>query len=82
MRIKFEKGITPERMAEAFVNYIYENNLHIGAVNMYIQTFNDQMKAENSREYLVFSPESQAKEEYIKYAANLRRSKFKAVSNG
>ena len=82
MRLKFEKGITPERIAEGLVDFIYENNIHIGAVNMYIQTFNDEMKAENTREYTIFSPEKKAKEEYTEYVANLRRSKFKAVSNG
>ena len=34
MRIKFEKGMTPERIADAFVKYIYDNNIVIGAVNI------------------------------------------------
>jgi len=83
MRIKFEKGLTPERIADNFVEYIYENNLIIGAVNMYIQTYDDEMIAEkfDNKEYISCSPTEKAKEEYLNYAARVRRGKFKTVVN-
>lgn len=82
MRLKFEKGMTPEAIAETFVNFIYENNLLIGSVNMYIQTYNEQAKAQNTGDYFVCTPGDTTKKDYADYAADLRRSKFKAVSNG
>lgn len=82
MRLKFEKGMTPEAIAEIFVNFIYENNLLIGSVNMYIQTYDDQSKAQNTGDYFVCKPGDKTKQNYSNYAADLRRSKFKAVING
>jgi hypothetical protein len=86
MRIKFEKGMTPERMADAFVKYIYDNNIVIGAVNMYIQTYDEEMKPEKFEKgkdssYLNCSPSAKAKQEYDDYVAEVRRGNFKAVSN-
>ncbi|MFA5322140.1 MAG: hypothetical protein WC373_05645 [Smithella sp.] len=83
MRIKFEKGITPERMAETLVRHIYENNIVIGAVNVYVQTYDNDMKPEkfnHNEKYLSCSPSEKAKNEYDEYAARIRRGKFKAVS--
>jgi len=83
MRIKFEKGFTPERMAQSLVNYIRQNNLVIGSVNIYIQTYDDEMKPEKFKrgeeEYLVCTPTEIAKKEYDKDVATIRRSKMKAV---
>lgn len=83
MRIKFEKGMTPERVAQAFVDYIRNNNIVIGAVNMYIQKHDDEMKPEKFRrgeeEYLVCSPSEAAQKEYTKDVAMIRRKKMKAV---
>jgi hypothetical protein len=86
MRIKFDKGLTPERIADAFVNYIYENKIVIGIVNMYIQTYDEEMKPENFNKnndgsYLICKPSETAKKEYAEYAASIRRGNFKAVVN-
>ena len=82
MRIKFEKGITPESMAQAFIDFVRQNNLVIGSVNMYIQTYDENMKAEKYRrddEYTLCKPTAIAKEEYIEDVALTRRSRLKAV---
>ena len=83
MRIKFEKGLTPERIADAFVKYIYDNNIVIGSVKMYIQTYDNEMKAVKfgsyEDEYMCCSPSEKAKKEYEEYSAAIRRGNFKAV---
>lgn len=84
MRIKFEKGMTPERICEAFLNFVKENSLVIGAVNMYIQTYDDDMKPEKFRrgkeeEYLVCSPSDATQKKYAVDVARIRRKKMKVV---
>lgn len=83
MRIKFEKGFTPERMVESLVNFLYENNIPISAVNIYIQTFDDEMKPakfDKNEEYFVCKPSDAAKAEYDNYIAEMRRSRMKVVN--
>lgn len=82
MRIKFEKGMTPERMAEAFVNFVRHEKLVIGAVNMYIQTYDENMKAEkNDNEYYtICKPANLLKDEYVEDVADIRRSRLKVVN--
>ena len=85
MRIKFEKGITPERIADAFVNFIYENNIH--RFGKYVcQTYDKDMKPEKFNKngdgsYLICKPSDVAKKEYTEYVANICRQNFKAVVN-
>jgi hypothetical protein len=81
MRIKFEKGMTPEKIAEVFVDFIRENDITIGSVNMYIQTYDESMKAEpfNRNEYLVCNPSEATKAQYDKEMVNARRKRMKAV---
>lgn len=81
MRIKFEKGMTPERIAETFVDYIRSNDLAIGSVNMYIQTYGEDMKAEkHSKEgYLVCSPGEYSKLEYVEDMAEIRRGRMRVI---
>lgn len=83
MRIKFEKGITPEKMAAAFVDFIYSNGIVIGAVNLYVQTYDDDMKPEKfgGGAYYLCKATEENKAEYDQYAARMRRSKFKQVAN-
>lgn len=82
MRIKFEKGIVPERMAEHLVNYIRENNLIVGSVNVYIQAFDVQGKPVNETpgDYLVVSPGELSKKQYAQDVANIRRGQMKVVN--
>jgi hypothetical protein len=80
MRIKFEKGFTPERIADAFVEYVRENNLLIGSVNIYLQTYDDEMKTEKfTSDYTEFSPCDRTKKEYENEVVEYRRGKMKAV---
>jgi hypothetical protein len=84
MRIKFEKGMTPERIAQAFVEYVRKNNLVIGSVNIYIQTYDEEMrpvKFNRNEEYIVCSPVSEKiVNEYIEDVARIRRNRIKAVN--
>lgn len=80
MRIKFQKGMTPEDMAKYFLKILRDRQSLIGAVNVYVQEYDDNLKIvkEEDGYYLVKSNESsQAK--YNDYAADIRRSKLKAV---
>jgi len=82
MRIKFEKGITPERIADYFVNFIRDNDMVIGAVNIYIQEFDENMKSvreSKGDEYLLVRPQRIAKEEYQNDTAKTRRKRMKVV---
>jgi hypothetical protein len=81
MRIKFEKGMTPEKIAEVFVDFIRENDITIGSVNMYLQTYDENMKVEpfNKNEYLVCNPSEATKAQYDKELVNTRRKRMKAV---
>ena len=82
MRIKFEKGMTPEAIGRAFVDYIRENSIIIGAVNMYVQTYGPDGKAEKySRDddILMCSPSPATKKRYIEEVAEIRRRRMKAV---
>lgn len=82
MRIKFEKGIVPERMAEHLVNYIRENNLIVGSVNIYIQILdeNGKMVREDDSNYLSVSPGELSKKQYAEDVANIRRGRLKVVN--
>ena len=82
MRIKFEKGMTPEAIMTAFLQYIKENDIIIGAVNMYVQTYGPDGKAEKySRDddILMCSPSPATKKRYIEEVAEIRRKRMKAV---
>lgn len=84
MRIKFEKGMTPERIAEAFIKFVRENDLVIGAVNIYIQTYDEKMKPEryneNQEGYYVCRPSERLKDEYTEEIARVRRNRLKVVN--
>lgn len=83
MRIKFEKGMTPEAVALAFVQYIKQNNIVIGAVNIYMQTYDEDMRAEKYKkrenEYIVCSPTETTRKAYENQVVEARRSRMKAV---
>ena len=82
MRIKFEKGMTPETIAQAFVDFVRDNNLVIGSVNLYMQTYDENMKADKFRrndEYTLCKPTEIAKEEYIEDVALIRRGRLRKV---
>jgi hypothetical protein len=82
MRIKFEKGILPETIAKTLVEHIYENDLVIGSVNVFIQLYDNEGKVVNdfkSREITVYHPTEEGKKKYSEYVAKIRRKQFKAV---
>lgn len=82
MRIKFEKGFTPETVTDALLRYIEENELLIGAVNVFIQLCDKNGRPINDFKdpnMIVFTPTERCKEEYSEYAAKLRRKSIKAV---
>jgi len=81
MRMKFEKGMTPERVAENFVRYIRGNNLVIGAVNMYVQIYDDEMKPVkfDRDEVVIVRPAEETKQIYSEDVAHIRRRKMRVV---
>ena len=83
MRIKFEKGMTPEAISRMFVDFIRERELVIGAVNVYIQTYDNDMQPEQFRReregMFVCKPSDETKHIYEEEVANIRRKKFKAI---
>lgn len=81
MRIKFEKGMTPERIAAEFVRFVRKNGLVIGAVNVYIQTYDEKMKAEkhDKGNYFLCTPPEKYKTEYSEDVARIRRKRMKAI---
>lgn len=82
MRIKFEKGFTPQAMAAALEDFIVKNDLLIGSVNVFIQLCGEDGKPINdfkSPVMAVVSPTQRCKDEYSEYSARLRRRAMKAV---
>ena len=81
MRIKFEKGMTPERIADAFINFVRKNNLVIGSVNIYLQTYDENMQVEpfTKKEYLVCEPSKETQKIYEQELINARRKRIRAV---
>ena len=81
MRIKFEKGMTPERIGQAFIDFVRKNELVIGAVNIYITTYDENMKAEKNQSiYTVCEPSEKTRSEYVEDVASIRRSRLKVVN--
>jgi len=81
VRIKFEKGMTPEAISQIFTQFIRESGLVIGAVNIYIQTYDDDMKPVkfDKKEYFVCKPSESTKKEYQEDVARIRRDKIEVV---
>lgn len=82
MRLKFNKGLTPETITEALLEYINENELIIGSVNVFIQLYDKDGKLINDfkdKNMIVFSPTPKCKEDYAEYVAKLRRKSIKAI---
>lgn len=82
MRIKFEKGMTPYRIAQAFLDFVQQNDLVTGTVNMYIQTFDENMKVqkEDKENFTICGPSDLLKKEYANDIALIRRGRLKAVN--
>ncbi len=81
MRIKYEKGFTPERIADHLTRFIRENDITIGAVNVYLQLYDENMKPikHGNDEYYVVTPGDYSKREYIDDTANARRRRMRAI---
>lgn len=80
MRIKFKKGATIEAIVLTLQQIIQERGTVIGAVNVYIQEYGDDMKAiKDDGEYLEYTPGRETLNRYAEYSAEVRRSKMKAV---
>lgn len=78
MRIKFKKGATPDLIV-AYLKLYFEDKV-IGSVNVYVQEYDDDMKAiHDGAEYIVIEPAGTTKEKYDEYVAEQRRKRMKAV---
>lgn len=83
MRIKFEKGMTPEKVADAFVKFIRKNDIVIGAVNVYVQTYDKEMNPEKfgkQEDYYVCKPDENLINEYSEDVADIRRGRMRVVN--
>lgn len=85
MRIKFEKGITPETIARELYKIMTEGFHLVGSVNVYIQSYDEDMKAEKFdryAQYVTYKPHTNEKKNYKAYEAEQRRKKMKVVNVG
>jgi len=79
MRIKFEKGITPEMMANEFLNIIHDHGKLVGAVSMYVSFYGEDMKLDRDGIAITCSATIKEEEIYAQYAADKRRKGLRAV---
>lgn len=80
MRIKFQKGLSPEVMASMFLEIIRDRGMLVGAVNIYVQEYDENMKPIfGDGDCLEVTPTDAGKKIYSEYAAGQRRSKLKAI---
>ncbi len=80
MRIKFEKGFTPELIGELFAEFVRKEDLIIGSVNIYVQTYDENMKPvkfNQDVEYYLASPSEEDYKEYSEDVAKTRRKNMK-----
>jgi len=80
LRIKFKKGMTPESIALAFLDIMRRRKTIIGAVNIYVQEYGEDMKVfEFDDECIVVEPTREGMRQYADYSAAHRRSRIKVV---
>jgi len=87
VRLKFERGIVPEQIAEEFVRFIRGNEIVVGDVNIYFQALGEDRRYHNEVEigghqrvkHVIFYPSAEAQSEYVVDSARVRRNKFKVV---
>lgn len=81
MRIKFEKGVSPDIVAQTFLKIIEDSDMLIGSVNIYIQEYDEEMKPVKfeKKDCLVVKPTKLGLRDYSEYAAEKRRERMKAV---
>lgn len=72
----------PERMAETLVNFIRDNGLIVGSINVYITTLDENGKVlkDDEGKYTCFSPGELSRKQYANDVASIRRSKLKVVN--
>lgn len=79
MRIKFTKGMTPESIADYFLQIVSERGNLIGAVNIYVQEYDEDLKQIEDTGYYEIRPTEHGLNNYKEYEAYTRRSKLKIV---
>ena len=79
MRIKFNKGMTPEDIAKMFVQVVNDRNNIIGTVNIYVQEFDENLKQVKDEDYLEVKATEYGMNRYNEYAADLRRDNLRVV---
>lgn len=82
MRIKFEKGMTPEDIGFMFAQIAQEKEWVIGSVNVYVQLYDEQMRAIKSSsddDYLLVKPGDATRKIYDEEVAQIRRKRLKAI---
>ena len=78
MRLRYKKGIPPEAIIESIGDYLKDKV--IGSVNVYIQEYDENMKpVKFDCGCISFEATDFGKKMYDEDAAQIRRSKMKAV---
>jgi hypothetical protein len=80
MRIKFEKGITPEVMANTLLGLIQEHGKMVGSVNVYVQFYDENMDIEKDTVAITCSATAKEKAIYSGYEADSRRRRLRVVN--
>lgn len=79
MRIRINKGMTPEDMADMFVKLMRNRDAIIGTVNIYVQEFDDNMRPVQDGDFVEVKPTKYGMSRYEEYSTELRRSKLRVV---
>lgn len=81
MRIQFKKGISPEAIADTFLDIVKKRGNVIGAVNIYIQEYDQDMQpiAFDNSQYIQVKPTPDGTDDYAEYCARMRRKSLKVI---
>lgn len=82
MRIKFNKGMTPDDIAGMFTKIMDGRNSLIGSVNIYVQEYDENLKTIKDGECLEVKATAYGQTRYDEYAADIRRGKLKLCAGG
>ena len=81
MRIQFKKGISPEAIADTFLDIVKKRGNVIGAVNIYIQEYDQHMPpiACDHSQYIQVKQTPVGTDYYAEYCARMRRKNLKVI---
>jgi len=82
MRLKFQKGFTPDIIAAYFLEYVMQEGLVVGDVNVYIQTLDEYGNPEPlDKKVVEVTPSERLRKMHVDSFANNRRKEFKVINS-